>query len=417
MHGEIITIGDELITGRVCDLNSFFLSGRVSSYGIEIKAITSVGDDPPRIVEVLNRAVGRSDFVLVSGGLGPTDDDLTTRVAADFFQRPLVLSEYFLERIKKSLLKKGAPWVESYRKMAYIPEGASLIDPDGQACGYYLMHGEIPVIFLPGVPLEVRLLTEAKVLPFLLEFGRGPHVGQRVLKLFGLPEAKIGELLSGLHKPDNGISIGYYPNFPENHVTLTVRRRDESEVAEVLASLEKEVFGLLGDYVVARDEENLETVVGRLLKEKGYTVAVAESCTGGRIAQRLTGVSGSSDYFERGIVSYSNQAKMDLLGVSAETLENHGAVSSQTARQMAGGIRERSGVDIGLASTGIAGPTGGTREKPVGTVYLALATPDGISAELFNFSGDREKITALTAETALGWLRRYLKDDTLVFRH
>ena len=199
MRGEIITIGDELISGRVCDLNSFFLSGRISSYGLVIESISSVGDDEAHIVEVLKRAVERSEFVLVSGGLGPTEDDLTTRVAAKFFNRPLVLDFKFLESIRNSLKKRGGRWVESYRKLAYLPEGAKLIDPDGEACGFYLEYENIPVFFLPGVPNEVRLLAESKVLPWLL---KGDHhqavVRQRIFKLFGPPEAAINEVLEGL---------------------------------------------------------------------------------------------------------------------------------------------------------------------------------------------------------------------------
>ncbi|MFH1139326.1 MAG: competence/damage-inducible protein A [Pseudomonadota bacterium] len=417
MHGEIITIGDELTSGRVCDLNSFFLSARVSSFGLKITAMSSVGDDRDSIIDALNRAVARSDFVLVSGGLGPTDDDITTKAAADFFGLPLVQDENFLENIKKSLAKFGLTWAESYAKLALIPQGATLIAPD-QSCGFLLHHGRVPVFFLPGVPREVHFLAEAKVLPVLLRNeDEKIVVDQRIFKIFGLQEGQIGEALRGLSQPDDGITIGYYPNFPENHVAVTVRAPNREKADAALARIEAQVRERLGQWVVALDGANLEEMVGRRLTEKGLTLAVAESCTGGQISQRLTSVSGASLYFERGLVVYSNQAKEELLGVPAEALAAHGAVSAEIAVLMAEGVRKRSGTDLGLASTGIAGPTGGTPDKPVGTVYLALAAPEGTHVKRFNFSGRRDQVTSLTSETAINWLRRYLSDDAFILRH
>lgn len=418
MEGEIITIGDEIISGRVCDLNAHYLSGRLSASGLAVKAVSTVGDDPDKIREVLGRAVERSDFVLVCGGLGPTEDDITTAVVADFFSRPLVLDRSFLEYIKGSLQEQGVAWVESYEKLAFIPEGATLIDPGGRACGYYLYHSQVPVLFLPGIPEEVRFLAETKVLPFLLARDRGRDwVRQRLLKVFGLSEAQIGELLRDATGREQGVLLGYYPNFPENHVTITVRARSEEEAAEVLARVEAEVEERLGAYLVAKDETTLEESVGRLLRARGLSVAVAESCTGGLIGHRLTSVPGSSDYFDRSLVVYSNRSKMEMLGVSAEVLEKHGAVSAETAVQMAEGVARISGASLCLAATGIAGPTGGTAAKPVGTVFIALAAPGGVKVERFQFWGRRDQIKMLTAQTALDWLHRYLLYDSLFFRH
>ncbi len=418
MRGEIITIGDELITGRVCDLNAHFLSGRLSSFGIKITAISSVGDDPEAISGVLARAVERSQFVIACGGLGPTEDDITVRVAADFAGLPLVLDEEYLASIRNSLRTRGVPWAESFRKMAFLPEGASLIDPKGDSCGFYLYHGDVPVFFLPGIPEEVRLLAERKVLPLLVRKDRDKAVvRQRLFKVFGLQEARIGEILEGVTGSEKGARIGFYPNYPENHVAVTVWADTAEQAESVLSRLEAEVERRLGRYVVAKDAATLEESVGILLKARGLRLATAESCTGGLISHRLTSVSGSSDYFERGLVVYSNEAKQELLGVPAEIIEEFGAVSAETAERMASGVRERSGVDIGLASTGIAGPTGGTPDKPVGTVFLALAGPAGAGARKFKFSGRRGQITSITAQTALDMLHRYLVDDTFLFRH
>jgi nicotinamide-nucleotide amidase len=415
--GEIITIGDELISGRVCDTNAFFLSARISSFGMKISAISSVGDNPEQIAEVLKRALGRSDFVIVSGGLGPTDDDITAAVAADFFNLPLEPDEDFLKAIRHSLESRGLAWVESYKKMALLPKGAMLLDPK-EACGFYLYSGDKPVFFLPGVPREVQLLAESRVLPILLSRDKDQQaVRQRVFKLFGPQEAKIGEVLDGVTNGESDAVVGFYPNFPENHVTVTVRDVSAERAEERLSRIEHEVDRRLGEFMVAKDNATLEEAVGELLRARGWHLAVAESCTGGLISQRITSVSGSSDYFDRGMVVYSNQAKHDLLGVSWDTLNQHGAVSHETADAMAVGARENSQADISLATTGIAGPTGGTDEKPVGTVFVALSTKDGVRSKRFQFYGRRSEITALTAQVALSWLRRFMTDDTFLFRH
>jgi nicotinamide-nucleotide amidase len=293
-----------------------------------------------------------------------------------------------------------------------------LIDPDGEACGFYLYHERIPVIFLPGVPKEVRLLAEAKVLPLLLQVGEKQEVvRQRVFKFFGPQEAQIAKTLEGVRGEEKDVLIGFYPNFPENHVTVTARASTPAQAEETLARIELEVERRLGRYLVAKDNDTLEDSIGRRLRTRGLKVAAAESCTGGLISHRLTSVSGSSDYFDRGIVAYSNEAKHEVLGVSSETIKVRGAVSGETASQMAVGVRKISGADIGIASTGIAGPTGGTEEKPVGTVYIALSAADYVGVRRYNFMGRRDQITLLTAQTALNWLHRYLIDDTFIFRY
>lgn len=415
MYGEIITIGDELISGRVADQNSFFLAARLSSLGLTIKNISSVGDDPEQIKDVLRRALSRSRFVLVSGGLGPTDDDITAGVAADFFDLPLIEDKNLIESLKKALEEKHLPWIDTYRKFALIPEGACFIDPQ-VACGFYIMHGQIPVFFLPGVPAEVKRLAETRVLPLIMEIiGEKVVIKQRILKIFGLQEARIGEIIKGAGEGFDGLSIGFYPNFPENHLSLTVRAESEADAEKILNDVEAEVEQRLGRYIVARGEAGIEETVGELLTKRGLTIATAESCTGGLIARRLTSVSGSSNYFERGIVAYSNRAKSELLGVPEEIIEQHGAVSEQTAIRMAKGIREKSGTDLGLATTGIAGPTGGTPEKPVGAVYIALAAENACRVKRYNFSGMRNDITVLTSYVALSWLHRYLNDDSFLY--
>jgi nicotinamide-nucleotide amidase len=242
-------------------------------------------------------------------------------------------------------------WVESYRKLALLPEGAAIIDPQGEACGFYLRHDQVSLFFLPGVPDETRCLAVDRVMPLLLKTACAPQaVRQRLFKFSGPQEAEIGETLADLGREQAGITVGFYPNFPETHVVVTVRAGTEAEATDKLASLETEVEKRLGCYLVAKDASTLEENIGDLLRRKGLTVAVAESCTGGLISQRLTSISGSSDYFDRGLVTYSNHAKQELLGVPAEIIEQQGAVSAACAEVMARSVREKSGTDIGLSS-------------------------------------------------------------------
>ena len=411
MQGEIIIIGDELVSGRIRDRNAHYLSLRLSSLGLIVTAISAVGDKHEHIIELLNRAVERSEFVLVCGGLGPTDDDITAEVAAQFFNLPLVLDESFLEYIKTSIARQGLPWAEGYDKLAYIPEGARLIDPRGQVCGFHLHCDDVPVFFLPGVPEEVEFLADSKVLPLLISIAeKRAVVRQRIFKVFGLQEARIGELLQGLTDPENDVQIGFYPNFPENHVSVTVRKDTVGEAEKALERIEAEVEKRLGEYIVAKDSDSLEASVGRLLKDRGLKIAVAESCTGGLISHRLTEISGSSAYFECGIVVYSNESKMELLKVPRKLIEAYGAVSPETAAKMAEGVRSVSRADLGLATTGIAGPTGGTPEKPVGTVYIALADSEEVRVESFQFSGTRTQIKIVAAQAALDLVRCFLQE-------
>ena len=307
----------------------------------------------------------------------------------------------------------GIPWEERYARLALIPEGAQVLDPGGMACGFALKHGGARLFFLPGVPEEMRVLFDALVLPALVESaGGGERLAQRTLRLFGISEAQLQQVVS--HLPDfqhRGVTVGFYPNFPETHLTLTMRGPDRQTLEETLDRLTSALAREVGDVLLGSDLVSLEGLVGRYLKKSGLTLAVAESCTGGLIGHRLTDVPGASDYFLGGVVSYSNDAKCDLLRVPATVLARHGAVSPETARDMARGVRRVFNADVGLAVTGIAGPSGGSPEKPVGTVYIGLATEAGEDVWHYQFHGNRAEIKTLTAETALDRLRRELKEQ------
>jgi nicotinamide-nucleotide amidase len=378
MQGEIILTGTEIMTGQVADVNAYYAGRRLHESGLTLQCITVLGDGAPLFGEVLHRALGRSRFVIITGGLGPTDDDMTVAQAADVLNLKLVQDEAMLARMRRRLAERGFPWEPQYGKMALIPAGATILDTGRSACGFSLKYQDVWLFFLPGVPQEMRHLFEAAVLPVLTAMaGDTGHLEQRSLRLFGKMELEVQQAVHRLQEDLAGIDIGFYPNFPEIHLSLTARGPEKAPLQEKLDRFVAALSRELGDVLLGVDGAPLEEVVGRLLRGKGQTLAVAESCTGGLICHRLTNISGSSDYFQGGVVTYSNQAKMDLLRVSAETLEQLGAVSAETAAAMARGVRELFHADFGLAVTGIAGPTGGTPTKPVGLVFMGLADKNG----------------------------------------
>jgi nicotinamide-nucleotide amidase len=413
---EIIGIGNELTTGRVLDRNAGYAAGRLSSHGFQVTRIVFIPDRAREIRPALIRAGKRADAVLVTGGLGGTLDDITAEVVAKTFERPLQLHSSLLNQIKMFLKKRGLPWDPVFEKMAWLPEGVELFHPRPKAAGFSLEENGKPFFFLPGVPAEMRRLLDRQVIPRLLQ-GRPdqPVSKQRIYKIFGLMEPEINRRLQDLEQKDGSVQLGFYPNFPENHLTVLVRAEKAFQADQLLDRLEREIEARLGDTIIGRNEQTLESVLGELLRERKMTLSVAESCTGGLIGHWITNVPGSSDYFDRGLVVYSNRAKKELLGVPARTLTRFGAVSEKTALAMAAGIRERSRSDLGLAVTGIAGPGGGTPEKPVGTVWIALALPAGIKAGHYLFGGRRSQIKIMTAYTALNWVRRALRDDSFLF--
>jgi nicotinamide-nucleotide amidase len=409
-HGEIIATGTELITGQVADANTRYIARRLHEAGLAVARLTTVGDQAPLIREVLSQSLGRSQFIIVTGGLGPTEDDVTLPAAALALDRRLVVHEGLLDRIRRCLGERQIPWEDRYASLALIPEGASLLDPGGMACGLALKHQEVRLFFLPGVPEEMRNLFDGFVLPYLVEWARPEEFWvHRTLRFFGISETQLQGVISQLADFEDGVAVGFYPNFPETHLSLTVRGPDRPTLEAILDSLSAILAEAVGEALVGAETVTMEELVGRYLNARKLTLAVAESCTGGLIGHRLTEVPGASDYFLGGVVSYSNAAKQDLLRVPAETLAQTGAVSPETARDMARGVREVFHADLGLAVTGIAGPSGGSPEKPVGTVYLGLATADGEDVWHYQFYGSRTQIKTLTAETALDRLRRKLK--------
>ena len=409
MKAEILTIGDELLRGEIVDSNKALLAERLLQLDIETRFQSSVRDDPADMEDALRRAARRADVVLVSGGLGPTRDDLTIDVLATAFDRKLVLHEPSLAAIRDFFARMGREMAAVNAKQAWIPEGAeALPNPIGTAPGCLLVAGEVPIFCLPGVPRELARMMDEQVLPRIEARCAGRAVVRaRILRTFGMGESSLEEALAGIAQ-DGAVTLGFRTAFPDNLLRPLARAATVAEAEAKLDAVCAAIRERLGALVYAEGDEPLEAVAGRLLRERGMTLAVAESCTGGLLAERVTHIAGASDYFLGGVVAYANAAKQALLGVPAELLDQHGAVSEPVARAMAEGARERFGADLALATTGVSGPGGGSAEKPVGTVCIALAREGGTHAERFVFPLDRARHRSLTAQIGLDWVRRTL---------
>ena len=413
MKLAILSIGDEIIGGLTTDTNSSFLAHAARGIGVEPVAGFTVADDEERIVKALERGLEEAEVVISTGGLGPTADDLTTACVARVAGRPLVLDEESLEIIQRRFRERGAEFTPNNRKQALFPEGSEIIpNPNGTAPGFVCpveRGGRTRyVICLPGVPREMKAMVETSVLPWLQARQPDRRFASRVFSTVGVGESKLDELLVGVVEPAEA-RLAFRAAFPRVQARVTVEGGPGDDLEARLDAIEARVRERVGGFVYATGDEGLEETVGRILRERGETLALAESCTGGLIGHRVTEVAGSSGYFLLGLVAYSNAAKERLLGVSSETLARHGAVSVETAEEMAEGARRASGASIGLATTGIAGPGGGTEAKPVGTVCVALAWEGGRWSRRFDL-GLRERawIKSMTAQIALERLRRHL---------
>ncbi len=411
MIAEIITIGDELLRGEIVDSNKSLLSERLLSLDVETRYHTSVCDDPADMVDAFRRAAARSQVVLVSGGLGPTRDDLTAEVLAKTFGRELELDTASLDTIRSFFRNLGREMTENNAKQAHFPAGAEVLpNPIGTAPGFRVEEAGAQFFCMPGVPRELARMLDEQVLPRIAALrGGGPVVRAVLLRTFGMGESSLDAELKDV-ATGGEVSLGFRTAFPDNYLRVVARGRSADEAQARLAKVRDTIRERLGALVYAEGDETLEQVVGRLLRERGRTLAAAESCTGGLVAQLVTSVPGASAYFLGGVVAYSDAAKTAALGVPAELIERHGAVSEPVVRAMAEGVRARLGADLGVAISGISGPGGGTPDKPLGTVHVAIAGDGETHAERFVFPLDRERHRRLSAQVALDWVRRVLLD-------
>ncbi len=409
MKIEIIAIGDELTSGRILNTTSSFAARNLYEAGYDIYAMNTIGDEPSLIGEALKQALCRVDAVLVTGGLGTTDDDLTNEAVSKALNRPTMPNLEILANIRNHLDEITALPVSRLEKLAWLPTGADPLNPQSKMAGYQLIHDDKPIFFLPGIPSQMQQLLVEEVLPKLSTWHEDHRLTtyQRIFRIFNLPETEVNRRIKTIDL-NHDVHIGYYPVFPEVHLSLTVRDKKTNNAKRLFKSSCKAIKTVLGDSIYGYNRDNMEKTVGKLLKTNGFNLAIAESCTGGLICQKLTNIAGSSEYLLGGVVSYSNELKTKYLGVPTEMLENCGAVSREVAEEMAVGVRANSEADIGLAVTGIAGPGGGTEEKPVGTVYIAIATKEENWVTKFLFEGDRAQIRMITALSGLDLIRNYL---------
>ena len=425
MIAEILTIGDELMRGEIVDSNKAVLAERLLRLEIETHFQSSVRDDPDDMRDAFLRARERSDVVLVSGGLGPTRDDLTIEVLARTFGRELALHEPSLAEIRAFFARLGREMAEINAKQAWLPVGADVLpNPVGTAPGCALEAprdgGRAPAIFfcLPGVPRELVRMMDEQVVPRLearlARAGRLPRAMRAVLlRTFGLGESNLDQELRDVAR-EADVALGFRTAFPDNYLRPVVRAATEAEAQAKLARVVEAIEKRLGPLVYGRDDETLEQALGALLVARGLTLAVAESCTGGLLAERISAVPGASRYFAGGVVAYANTAKRDLLGVPDRLLAGHGAVSAPVARALAEGARNRFGADLAVSTTGISGPDGGTPEKPVGLVFVGFADARGSEVHEFLFPFDRARHRLVTSQVALDWVRRALLGETRV---
>ena len=409
----ILSTGDELTTGRVVDTNSAAIADRLFAIGVEVAAVLKVSDDREKLLWAFGQARDLGDLIIGTGGLGPTADDLTTEMVGEFLGRKLKQDEAVATALKQRFAARGIAWTENNLKQALFPDGATIIpNPVGTAPGFRveLEQGKT-LIWLSGVPREMTAMLNETVLPWIVQQkGDAAQIAACAFKIHGLTESKLDVLVNPV-KLGTHAKLSFRAHFPDLTLRLTVsggaaREKDFTEIRQQLRQI-------LRRYIYAEGDATLEEVVGRLLVARHQSLALAESCTGGLISRRITRIAGSSAYYLGGAVTYSDDAKVRFLGVQPTTLEKHGAVSRETALEMSQGIREKTGADIGLSVTGIAGPSGGSAAKPVGTVWISVAMEKFHEARLFQFHGERERVILGASQAALNWLRTTLLAGTI----
>ncbi len=410
----IIAVGSELLTPNRIDTNSLFVTQRLNELGIRVQYKAVVGDRRDDLADALRLALSRADLVVVSGGLGPTDDDITRETVAAVFGLPLDEDEGVVASIRARFSARGLPMPAINRRQALVPRGAAaLANAKGTAPGLWIERSGAACVALPGPPRELRAMLEAVARDRIAPLSGGHGILRRVLRVTGRTESHVDEAAHPVYSRWRSgpvpIETSILASLGQIELHLAARGATEDAAVRALDEAASELAGVLGRDLVSSDGSQLEAVVGRMLRERAARVAVAESCTGGLVASRLTDVAGSSAYVEAGWVVYSNDAKIALLGVDAASIAAHGAVSEPVALAMATGARERGGVEYGIAVTGIAGPGGGSADKPVGTVYVALAGPDGLQrVRRLSLPGEREQVKFQASQAALDLLRRAL---------
>lgn len=412
MKAEIMAVGTELLLGDILNTNAQFLARELANLGIEVYYQTVVGDNPKRLKDTIFHAFSRADLIITTGGLGPTEDDLTKETAAEYFGEKLVLDERALGRIRKYFDPTGRTMTQNNVKQAMVPENncTVLYNDNGTAPGIIMEKNGKMIVMLPGPPKETIPMFQNQVKPYLVKKQEFTFVS-RILRVAGVGESAMEDRVKDIIDAQTNPTIAPYAKDGEAILRITAKAKDEAEANKLIDPVAAALKERLGIAVYGEGETDMETVVAEMLLERKLTVAVAESCTGGMIASRLVEYPGISAALMEGCVTYSNDAKMRRLGVKAETLEKYTAVSKETAQEMAEGMARTSGADIGIATTGIAGPDGGSEEKPVGLVYIGLSYKGKTEVQEHYFVGKRDKIRERATYTALNWLRKAMLDE------
>lgn len=411
MNASIISIGDELLNGQVVNTNASHIAEQLNKIGISVRNILAIGDNQIDIISAFEKYFPENDLVLVTGGLGPTHDDVTKKAVCNFFNTQLVVDDKVKENVNRILELRNLKWNSAADEQTLVPEGCNIIKNNyGTAAGFIFQRNNKYFVVMPGVPYEMKGMMSEYLLPFLRSLNIGNQIIHRTLKTTGITEASLAELIGDvdelLGKTENLQStLAFLPAPTGVRLRISITGNNTFLIGEKLTEVENEIRAKAGKYIYGTDEEELEEVIGKLLTEKGLTISVAESCTGGLIANRITDISGSSKYFERGVVTYSNKSKIELLGVSEELIIRYGAVSEEVAKEMAEGVRKISKTDIGISTTGIAGPSGGTSEKPVGLVWIGYSDKNATSAQKFYFGNIRLNTKIRASQTAMEIVR------------
>jgi nicotinamide-nucleotide amidase len=415
-RAAVIAVGSELLTPIRVDTNSLFITEQLNTLGIDVVLKAVVGDDRAELAHAVRTTLDHVDLVLLSGGLGPTDDDLTREVVAEVLSRPLRERCDITEHLRQRFASRGWQMPEINRRQAMVPDGAEVIDnPNGTAPGLWIAHGERVLLLLPGPPRELKPMLKRVVETHLVERAGRFTLRRRIIRITGRTESHADEALQPLYaewaRRPRPIAATILAALGQIELHLSVRADSMDVAEEALDRAVSQVIGVLGNVIYSTDGRQLEEVVGAMLAERGFQIAVAESCTGGLVTSRLTDVPGSSRYVRHGIVAYSNEAKSDLLRVPATLIAEHGAVSEPVALAMADGIRTGARADVGVGVTGIAGPGGGTPEKPIGTVAVAVVTKNASRARTMHFFGEREQVKFQASQAALDMVRRVIIGD------
>ncbi|CAM2869949.1 competence/damage-inducible protein A [Hathewaya histolytica] len=409
MKAEILCVGTEILLGDILNTNAQYLSKRLAEIGIDVYHETVVGDNPKRLEEAYKIAFNRADIVISTGGLGPTKDDLTKEIGSKFFNKALVLHEESMKKLEEHFSKTKRVMSENNKKQAYTPEGSIVLpNNNGTAPGCIIEDGKKILVLMPGPPREMKGMFEEGVVPYLQSISK-EVLYSKVLRVLGVGESSAEYMISDIIENQTNPTIAPYAKEGEMIFRITAKATNEEKARELIVPMEKAVRDVLGDNIYGEGETSIEEVVSKLLLDRQLTLAIAESCTGGMVASKIAECAGISKVFKEGLVTYTEEAKEKRLGVKRETLDKYGVVSAEVAKEMAEGVAKTSGTDIGISTTGVAGPGGGSEEKPVGLVYIAIYYRSKCISKELNLNGNRNVIRNRASMALLDFLRRELQ--------